>query len=174
MEQEESIGRPRRVPRVQLLDSVARAAQQRLVLAQRFLRRVGEVRQQSEMQVVVAVAEKPDLERFEELVYAVLGGQQRRYHDEAAELRRKPMREIHPGQRVRSRQQGREPVCERGRELARAEHRDETERRISPAVDAGPGSKRQGNGRKGGRHRRDGGKVEDKRGIPEGPPSCGR
>ena len=173
MEQEESISRARCVPRVQLFDSIARTPQKRLILAQRFLRRIGKVRQQAEMQVVITIAEKPDFERFEQLVDPVFGSQKRRDHDEAAERRRKPIREIHPGQRVRSRQQGREPVCKCRRELAGAEHRHESEDRISPAVDAGVDGEHQGNGREERRHRRDGAQVEKQRRPLDGAPHAG-
>ena len=165
MEQEESIGRARRVLRVQLFDSIARTPQKRLVLAQRFLRRIGEIRQQAEMQVVVAIAEKPDFERFEKLVDPVFGGQEASGSRRGCGIGAGSRREksiLGSGCGVVSRAD--EPVCKRRRELARAEHRHEAEEpRIASRRRRRPAASTSGNGREERRHRRDGAQVEEKR-----------
>ena len=61
---------PAAVARVQLLDAVARLRQQRVIAGERLRVGIGEVGQQREVQVVVAVAEKADLEIGDEVASA--------------------------------------------------------------------------------------------------------
>ena len=85
---------------VQRLDAPAREPEQRLVVGQRFGGRIGKIGQQAEVQMVVAVGEKADLQRLDQAVDAFGAGEHRRDHHQRAQLRRKPLREIHPRQRV--------------------------------------------------------------------------
>ena len=98
MEEEETVDVPRAVSFVQQLDSVARAAQQRLVFRKRFLLRIAEIRQQAEMQVLVPICQKSHFERFKELINLFNAAQERRNHDEGAQVRRQSVREVHFGQ----------------------------------------------------------------------------
>ncbi len=132
MKQEEDVVAAAGVLRIQRLDPLPGQLQQRRVLGQRLLGRVAQVGQQAEVQVVVAIGQKPDFQRLDQVLDVARAGEHGRDHHQRARCRRDARGEVHARQRMRRRQQGDQPVHQRDRELAGGQQREDAQRRQRP------------------------------------------
>ncbi len=107
--------------------------QQCCVLRKCFLVRVHKIGQQAEVQVLVAIGQKPHFQRFDQLLDAGRAGEQGRHHHQRARLRRDALGEVHAGQWLRRHQQAGEPVHQRPGQLTGRQHRQHADRRPCPA-----------------------------------------
>ena len=73
--------------------------QQRLALRNRFLACVQEISQQTEVQVLVSIRQKPNFKRFDEMIDVFRADEHRRDHGQSAEFRRDPFGKVYAGQR---------------------------------------------------------------------------
>ena len=119
----------RSVLEVQLVDPRLCQPQQRFVGGQRFLTRVRIIGQQGEMQVRIAVGEKPDFEGLDQFLDVARAGDHGGNHDQRPRLRRNAPGIIHSRQRVRVHQPGSEPVHDADRQLAGGEQRQHDDQR---------------------------------------------
>ncbi len=68
MKEEKRVAFCIRVLFIQLFDPLPGQPQQRLVLRNRFLERIPEIRQQAEVQVVVPIGQEPDFQRLDQIL----------------------------------------------------------------------------------------------------------
>ena len=122
MEQVEPVGS---VPRVQLIDPAGRRVDQHVVAGKHLLARVGEVRQQGEVQVRVAVGEEADLQIVDERQQPRLGVHDRGYDHHGPIACRDAAAQIQLGQRPRLDLLRDDEVEEADDQLAHWNQRDE-------------------------------------------------
>ncbi len=113
---------------IQFVDPRPRQLEQRLVLGQRFQRCVAKIGQQAKVQVRIAIAEKPDFERLDQMLDVAGAGQHGRHHHQSARVWRNACGEVHPGQAMRRHQQDCQPVHQGHGQLTDAEQQDDAER----------------------------------------------
>jgi hypothetical protein len=98
MEQEEAIGIVAGVVLVERLDASLRQPQQRVVAGQGLAVRIGEVGEQGEMQMFVAVAEEAHFQRLDQILDILRAGEQAGDRHQRACTGRDAVRVIHPRQ----------------------------------------------------------------------------
>ena len=125
---------------VQLADPLARQFQQRCVLGERFLASVAEIGQQAEVQAFIAIRQKPDFQRLDQLLHSGRAGKHRRDDDQGACVGRDAFAEIHSRQGVRRHEQRCQPVHQRYAQLTGSQQRDDADRHQQPV--RRPGGKR--------------------------------
>ncbi len=76
---------------IQLFDQRAGMIHQYIVLGERFLVRIHEIRQQTEIHILVAIGQKPHFERFGEIRDLRFARQQGRYYRQCRKCRRYPI-----------------------------------------------------------------------------------
>ena len=117
MKEVEGAGASRLGARVQRLDARRRRGEDRVVGRHHGRRRVGEVAQDGEMDVRVAVAQREHLEVLDQLGDPAYAREQRRDHDHGAMLRRDAAHEIDARQPARGPDARREPLHDGDGEL---------------------------------------------------------
>ena len=117
---------------IQLCDDVAGVGQQCDIAVNMFGRRVGEVGQQTEAQLRVAIRQETHLERFGQIFDVQQAGQQRGYHHQGRKCRRNAGLEIHLRQRSRRSQHRDDPVHQRQRQVTAGDHRRYRKQRQQP------------------------------------------
>jgi hypothetical protein len=80
MEQEEHVVATLGILRIQRFDLFSSQGKQRHILDERFLGRIGKVGQKAEMQIRVAIGQKPDFQRFDQTFDALATGEHCRNH----------------------------------------------------------------------------------------------
>ena len=98
VQQQEVIVAIRRIPTIERFDPCSHLPEQRVVDGQRFRRGIGEVGEQGEMQVRIAVGEVADFQALEQAIDRDRIGEQRGHGDERAVFRWDALLEIEPGQ----------------------------------------------------------------------------
>ena len=132
MKKEERIALCIPVLLIQFFDSLPGEQQERFVLRQYFLRRVRKIGQQPEVQVFIAICQKPDFHRLDQIFDVGSTREERWDHHQGARFLRNSFGEIHPRQRMRRHQQCSQPVHQRHRHLASTQHRKESRQREQP------------------------------------------
>jgi hypothetical protein len=135
---------------IQPFDPLPGQPQQRLVLRNRFLARVPEIRQQAEVQVVVPICQEPDLQGLDQVLDVAGARKHRRDHHQGARFRRDSFGKVHSRQRPWRHQQGGQPVHQRHRQPAGAQQGEGAEQGERPTLQPagmrlrtqGPGEKR--------------------------------
>ncbi|MDQ1133040.1 hypothetical protein QE386_001635 [Pseudoxanthomonas winnipegensis] len=125
------------------------------VLRQVFLRGIGEVGQQAEVQMRPAVGQEPHLQRIDQFIDRLGVGDHRGHDHQRARLRRDAGLVIQAGQRMRRRQVARGPVDQRHAQLAEGQQRQHR-RAGHPAPGrhgGGQGAGQQAGGEQRGEHR---------------------
>ena len=104
MEKEEGIAFCTPVLFIQLFDPLPGQPQQRLVLRKGFLPCVPEIRQQTEVQVLVPIRQKPNFQRLDQILDVLRAREHRRDHGQGAQFRRNSSDKVHSRQQMRRRQ----------------------------------------------------------------------
>ena len=120
--------------RVEFRNALFRQLQQGRVIRQDLLRSVEEIGEQGKVDVRTAVCEEADLQRLDQALHPRGAAQHRRYYNKSARMQWKAFGVIHARQRVRRDQQGRCPVHQRQREVARGQHAWQNEQPQWPAM----------------------------------------
>ena len=107
---------------------------ERRVLRQRFRLRIGEIGQQAEMQVRVAIGEEAHFQRLEQVLDLPGASQQGRHHRQRARVRRDSSGIVKPRQRTRCRERHSHAVHQRHGELAGGEQRNQDDEQQPPAA----------------------------------------
>ena len=128
VKQEKAIRLDAGVALVEPLDAPLREPQQDLVARQGFAVGVGEVGEQGEMQVLVAVAEEAHLQRLDQLLHVADAGQDARHRHQGARAGRDAVDVVHARQRLRRDRQRGHPVEQAGTELAGQQQRHHADR----------------------------------------------
>ena len=121
-----------RVLPVQIGDQALGEKHEGLVLREGFVGGIGQVRQQSERDVFVPIAEKPDFQRFDQTLDVLGARDQGRNDDEGPGGGRDAARQVHLRQGLGPREPGYEDVHERDRHLTRAEQEEDAEQPDEP------------------------------------------
>jgi hypothetical protein len=144
MEEEEEVtpdpGPVTAVLRVQLADPRPGQNDQRIVLGERLLPGIAKIGQQAEVQAFIAICQKPDFQRLDQILHAGSAGKHRRDDDQSACVGRDTFAEIHSGQGMRRHEQRCQPVHQRYAQLTGSQQRDDADRHQQPA--RRPGGKR--------------------------------
>src|ERR1041384_6022183 len=100
MEQKESIDFLAAVLPVEVRDSALGAVKKKFVFRYVFLDGIAKIRQQAEVHIGITVGQEPDLKGFNQRCHILMGREHGWNHDERAQRRGDPLREIHPRQQV--------------------------------------------------------------------------
>ena len=98
VQQQEVIVAIRRIPTIERIDPCSHLPEQRRVDGQRFRRGIGEVGEQGEMQVRIAIGEVADFQALEQAIDRDRIGEQRGHGDERTVFLRDAILKIEPGQ----------------------------------------------------------------------------
>jgi len=120
MEKEEGVLAIGRILPVQRFNPVACQAHEFLIARHLLLGRVAQVRQKPKVKAGVAIGQKTELKRFQQIPNTLLAGKHRGHHHHRATVRRDFVRELHSWQRPRCYQPGCKPVRHRHTPMARA------------------------------------------------------
>ena len=117
-----------RIPRVQIGDPVAGGLQQFRVVGCRRFRRIREIGKEAVENVVVAVAEKSNLQLFDFSPYRLPAGQHHRNHHQRGVRRRECRSKIQFGQRLGGQQRNHQRVDDLNAQFAEREYRERRQR----------------------------------------------
>ena len=134
VEKEERIALCVHVLLVQLFDPLPGQPQQLLVLRDRFLVRIREIRQQAEAQVVIPIRQEPDFQRLDQGLDVAGAREHRRNHHQRARFRRNAFGEVHSRQRMRYHKLRGDPVHQRDRQPAGAQEGEGAEQGERPIL----------------------------------------
>jgi len=122
-QEERALGSFAAVLVVQLGDATRRLLQDRLIPRQSLRIGVGEIGQQAELHLGVAVGEEAHFQRLDQRGYRFRAADHRRYDDESAGLLRNAFREVHARQRMWLDQHAGHAIDQRDRKLTGARTR---------------------------------------------------
>src|SRR5579859_1655731 len=100
MEQKKGVNSFAAVLPVEVCDSALCAVKKKFVLRHVFLDGIAKIRQETEVHIVIAVGQEPDLESFNQLCHALRCCEHGWNNNERAQRRGDSLREIHPRQQV--------------------------------------------------------------------------
>src|ERR1043166_8384877 len=100
MEQKESINSLAAVLSIEVRNSGLGAVEKRFVFWQIFLDGITKIRQEAEVHIGITVGKEPDFKGFNQLCHTLRCCEHGWDHDERAQCRGDPLREIHPRQQV--------------------------------------------------------------------------
>ena len=124
MEKEENIVFSTPVLSIQLFDFLSGQQQKRFVLRYRFLTRIQKISQQTEVQILILVGQKPDFNRLNQVLNVLSAREHRRDHGQSTRFRRNSFGEVHFRQGLRRGQQRSQPVHKHYCQVACAEERE--------------------------------------------------
>ena len=117
---------------IQRLNSFTHAFQQFIVAGFMFFRRIAKIRQQREENIVVAVGEIADFERFEQRLDAAHAGEHRRHDHHRRVTGRNAFGKIETRQRGWRDENRDEPIDQRHGQLTRAKQRQQRDQAEHP------------------------------------------
>ena len=155
---------------VQLGNSGLGQRQQRRICNERFLRRIAKIGQQGKIQTGIAISQKPDFQRLDQILNACSAGQHGWHHHQRLERRRNAGGKIHARQRFGRHQQCGQPINQRHRQLAARQHSQQRYRQPCPLRHGKHRRQRQKTTREDGRDQPDGAEINQQRVASKLPP----